>query len=267
MNHHLDRVEAQLRNLFEEKLLRVFTGGHPQHSLIADLIDAMRTNIQITPDSENLAPDQFQIHVSPDNFPGWKSNQPILDQMAESLFIIGKEEGLTFNRPPAISIHSDLSEEKLHYAITVSISDFSKPLTDTAAMTQPIENESQQLIPQDAYFVIGGTTHFPLLKPIINIGRHSDNDLTLEDLHISRHHAQLRVIRNQHVIFDVGSTGGIFLNGQQVSQATLHSGDVIRIGMINLIYIHDTTASHATTALTLDIEDNSSGETLREPSE
>lgn len=254
MTHQLDRIEAQLRNLFEEKLLRVFTGGHPQHSLIADLVAAMRTNIHLSSDGKNLAPDQYHIHVSPGNFAGWKLNQPILDQMAESLFTIGREEGLTFNETPSIATHPDLGEENQLYTITSATSDFGGLLTDTAAMTQPMEGESQQLIPQDAYFVVGGTTHYPLLKPIINIGRHSDNDLTLEDLHVSRHHAQLRVIRNQHVIFDVGSTGGVFLNGQPISQATLHSGDVIRIGSLNLIYIHNTTASHETTVLKLDAD-------------
>jgi len=264
MNHHLDRIETHLRNLFEEKLLKIFTGNQPHHTLIEDLVDAMRANILPTESGNPLAPDQYTIHISSENLAEWQSNQGILDQMAESLFALGKRESLIFSRPPAIIFQPDLAENSQQYAISAQISDPERHMPDTASMTQPIENESQPALPQDAYFVIGGTTNFQLTKPVTNIGRHSDNDLALEDLHVSRHHAQLRVIRNHHVIFDVGSTGGVFLNGQQVSQATLHSGDVIRIGTVNLIYIHDTTASHPTTVLSLEDPDADSSNSQKD---
>jgi len=74
------------------------------------------------------------------------------------------------------------------------------------------------------------------------------------DPHISRHHAQLRVINQQYVLFDVGSTGGVFLNDRKVSQSRLYSGDVIRLGTSNLIYVQETLAEDPTTALPIDDE-------------
>jgi pSer/pThr/pTyr-binding forkhead associated (FHA) protein len=76
----------------------------------------------------------------------------------------------------------------------------------------------------------------------------------MEDQYISRHHVQLRAINQRYVIFDVGSTGGILLNGKPITQATLHPGDVIRIGMTHLIYVQDTTGDLPTSALSLDTE-------------
>jgi pSer/pThr/pTyr-binding forkhead associated (FHA) protein len=118
----------------------------------------------------------------------------------------------------------------------------------------------QPKIPQNAFLVIAGKTNFPLTKAVVNIGRHSDNDLILEDQYISRHHAQLRAIDNRYVIFDVGSTGGIFLNNKQISRATLHPGDVLRIGMVNLIYSQDTTAEQPTSAVPVETDDQPFGD-------
>lgn len=77
----------------------------------------------------------------------------------------------------------------------------------------------------------------------------------LDDLYVSRHHAQIRAINKHYVVFDVGSTGGILLNGKKVSQATLRPGDVLKIGTINLIYIEDVTSEQATTAVLIEPED------------
>ena len=51
--------------------------------------------------------------------------------------------------------------------------------------------------------LLRGNPH-PLIKPVVNIGRHSESDLVIEDLHVSRHHAQLRAISQHYVIFDTG---------------------------------------------------------------
>ncbi|MBP8857500.1 MAG: FHA domain-containing protein, partial [Anaerolineaceae bacterium] len=72
--------------------------------------------------------------------------------------------------------------------------------------------------------------------PVINIGRREDNHLVIEDLRISRTHAQLRARMGKYVIFDLGSTGGTFVNGQRVTQAILAPGDVISLAGLTLIY-------------------------------
>ena len=65
----------------------------------------------------------------------------------------------------------------------------------------------------------------------IRIGRTPDNDITLADLDVSRHHAELR--RNpagSFEIIDLGSHRGTYVNGERITRATLTEQDIISIG-------------------------------------
>ncbi len=119
-------------------------------------------------------------------------------------------------------------------------------------MTQSEHEEIKNSLPEDAFFIVGGTRNYPLTEPVINIGRHSNNDLVLNDPHVSRHHAQLRAINKRYVIFDIGSIGGTLINDKPITQATLFNGDVVRLGMTNLIYVQANISTSPTTALATD---------------
>jgi pSer/pThr/pTyr-binding forkhead associated (FHA) protein len=75
------------------------------------------------------------------------------------------------------------------------------------------------------------TDALPLPAATIRIGRTSDNDITLPDLDVSRHHAELR--RNpdgSFEIIDLGSHGGTFVNGKRITSTMLTEQDIISIG-------------------------------------
>jgi len=227
MSNNLDRIETNLRALFEEKLIKIFTG-----------------------------PDRIMIHVPEEDLVEWQVHQDILGKIASSLHNTCLIEGFSFHKPPIIQLQAKQFIAKHQYEISSHFSDQQITLPDTAAMEQPKQIREIVELPQNASFIIGGLTNFPLKKSVMDIGRHSDCDLILDDLHVSRHHAQLRAINNQFVIFDTSSTAGVFLNGKKVSQASLQSGDVVRIGLVNLIYIQDATSANPTTALVVDLDDN-----------
>ena len=81
-----------------------------------------------------------------------------------------------------------------------------------------------------------GVRVFPLVKAIINIGRRLENHLIIEDLRVSRSHAQLRAIHGQFVLFDLSSTRGTFVNGQRITQAILYPNDTISLGGVVLTF-------------------------------
>jgi pSer/pThr/pTyr-binding forkhead associated (FHA) protein len=91
-------------------------------------------------------------------------------------------------------------------------------------------------IPEEAFLIIDGVKVFPLNEPVINIGRRLDNTLVIDDVRVSRLHAQLRAINNRYVIFDLDSSGGTFINGRRSTQAVLYPGDVITLAGVDLIY-------------------------------
>ena len=73
----------------------------------------------------------------------------------------------------------------------------------------------------------------------VSIGRESDNDIVVQHPTVSRRHA--RVIWNarigKHLVEDLHSTNGTFVNGQRVVRPVLlRPGDIIQIGSTQLVY-------------------------------
>ena len=62
------------------------------------------------------------------------------------------------------------------------------------------------------------------------IGRSTSNHLALQSAEVSREHAVITSNDGQFTIEDRKSRAGTFLNGQQISEHTLASGDCIRVG-------------------------------------
>ena len=76
---------------------------------------------------------------------------------------------------------------------------------------------------------------FNIDKDKIAIGRHSSNDIHINNFAVSRQHA--RIIRNQgnYLIEDLKSTNGIYLNKVRIISRYLKDGDVINIGKHTLV--------------------------------
>jgi len=62
------------------------------------------------------------------------------------------------------------------------------------------------------------------------IGRSRNNDLVLDNPHISSSHAQLSWNKNQWILSDRDSTNGTFINGQRIKEQTIATDDVITFG-------------------------------------
>ncbi|MFJ1606321.1 FHA domain-containing protein [Streptomyces sp. NPDC088253] len=75
------------------------------------------------------------------------------------------------------------------------------------------------------------TTVRPLPTRTVRIGRGADNDLVIDDLVVSRRHAELLAHPDRtYEILDLGSHNGTFLNGQPVTRAAVTAGDIVGIG-------------------------------------
>jgi eukaryotic-like serine/threonine-protein kinase len=79
-----------------------------------------------------------------------------------------------------------------------------------------------------------------LTDAVVTIGRKADNDLVIDNLAVSSHHARIARLDDGFVIQDTDSTNGIFLNGEKVAQHALKYGDQIMIGKHVVVFQDDT---------------------------
>ncbi|MER7958947.1 FHA domain-containing protein [Streptomyces sp. NPDC096030] len=71
----------------------------------------------------------------------------------------------------------------------------------------------------------------PLPTRTVRIGRAPDNDLVVDDLVVSRHHAELKARGDgTYWIQDLGSHNGTFLNGRPVAEARVTPDDIVGVG-------------------------------------
>ena len=64
----------------------------------------------------------------------------------------------------------------------------------------------------------------------VGIGRQSDNELVISDPGVSRHHAEVVVVADDHIVRDLGSTNGTSVNGDKITEHRLQEGDRITLG-------------------------------------
>ena len=75
---------------------------------------------------------------------------------------------------------------------------------------------------------------FPAGRVIV--GRSSDNEIYIKSKFVSRHHAQLVSDDDGCLIEDLNSTNGVFLGEKQVKKYRLRDGDVVSLGVHELVY-------------------------------
>ena len=67
-------------------------------------------------------------------------------------------------------------------------------------------------------------------KPILLFGRHAECDVQLNSKKVSRRHCCLAQVNDYLVIRDLGSTNGVKINGQRLTEGRLRPGDELEIG-------------------------------------
>ena len=78
---------------------------------------------------------------------------------------------------------------------------------------------------------------FPLAKDRILLGRALSSDIAIEDLNVSRTHAEIRQeAANAWSIADLGSTNGTLVNGRHIASVMLQEGDRVTVGTTTFLF-------------------------------
>jgi pSer/pThr/pTyr-binding forkhead associated (FHA) protein len=68
-------------------------------------------------------------------------------------------------------------------------------------------------------------------------GRHPESDIFLDDITVSRRHAEFTTGEGGTTVRDVGSLNGTYVNRERIDDAVLASGDEVQIGKFKLLYL------------------------------
>lgn len=80
-------------------------------------------------------------------------------------------------------------------------------------------------------------SRYELRGDVVTAGRHPDSDIFLDDVSVSRRHAEFRRSGGGFEVVDVGSLNGTYVNREPIESSPLAGGDEIQIGKFRLVYL------------------------------
>ncbi len=80
-------------------------------------------------------------------------------------------------------------------------------------------------------------SRFLLDQDTTTAGRHPDSDIFLDDVTVSRRHAEFRRTGADFSVFDVGSLNGTYVNRERIEGVALTGGDEVQIGKFRLVFL------------------------------
>lgn len=116
---------------------------------------------------------------------------------------------------------------------------------------EKLENSGQQLNPVDAAAVDalpaghallvvqrgpGSGSRFLLDSDVVSAGRHPDSEIFLDDVTVSRRHAEFHRTADGFTVSDVGSLNGTYVNRDRIDRVQLNDGDEVQIGKYRLVF-------------------------------
>ena len=80
-------------------------------------------------------------------------------------------------------------------------------------------------------------SRFLLDRAVTSAGRHPDSDIFLDDVTVSRRHAEVTLDGRQYVLSDVGSLNGTYVDGERIESEVLREGAQIQVGKFRLVFV------------------------------
>jgi pSer/pThr/pTyr-binding forkhead associated (FHA) protein len=79
-------------------------------------------------------------------------------------------------------------------------------------------------------------SRFLLDTDMVTAGRHPESEIFLDDVTVSRRHAEFRRTPEGFRVLDVGSLNGTYVNRDRIDDVVLQGGDEVQIGKFRLVF-------------------------------
>jgi pSer/pThr/pTyr-binding forkhead associated (FHA) protein len=249
--NRIDQFENIAERLVEGTFARLFAPRLSPPKVAAHLERAIEEHQICVPGKAAQAPTHYWIYLNPRDYDalttsgsagreGAEAEQALARQIIELI----SQADLALEASPVVHVRPDEGVPPRDVRVEAR---WVRPEPDEVETTREMTRQNQpgddETAPQGPsgrpFLIVEGNRHVSLTKPVVTVGRALDNDVIIEDPRISRHHAQLRQRYGHYVLYDLDSTSGTSINGYPVEECMLHSGDVISLAGVELIYGED----------------------------
>jgi pSer/pThr/pTyr-binding forkhead associated (FHA) protein len=79
-------------------------------------------------------------------------------------------------------------------------------------------------------------SRFTLDEQVTRLGRHPDSEISLDDITVSRRHAEIQRTDDGYIASDAGSLNGTYVNQERIDRMLLRHGDELQIGKFRLVF-------------------------------
>jgi len=245
--NQIARFETLAERLVEGTFARLFAGRLSPLEVATHLTRAMEDHQVLSPDGTSQAPTHYWVYLHPDDNDALAIEQPALEvELAHHVTELAAQADLALDVAPAVHILPNEGvgprEVRVEARWMPEGTDKVAEVESTREMMaseEEAESAATVMPPGRPFLILEGKRHVNLLQPVVSIGRALDNTIIIEDPRVSRHHAQLRQRYGRYVLYDVGSSSGTKINGYPVEECVLHSGDVISLADVQIIYGED----------------------------
>ena len=114
------------------------------------------------------------------------------------------------------------------------------PLQEAAGSDDDVEVPVGDIDPESAVLIVRAGAQagarFVLNDGVTSLGRHPDSDISLDDITVSRRHAEIERSPDGYVVSDSGSLNGTYVNQERVDSGVVHHGDELQIGKFRLVF-------------------------------
>jgi hypothetical protein len=232
----LSRLEARIEALVEGAFSQLFGRHHgPDISFsLTRAVDETAQSLQLR-SRQQQRQITFVVSVPPDALASLFGREPTIEALlTEYVRAYAAQHDLHFEHAPDVRLRQD---GQLLPGDVMVRAEFSPSHRETSALERVTPAASEP--PPNAHLLFSNGRMIMLSGELITVGRSGDNHIVLDDPHLSRHHAQLRLRYGSYTLFDTGSTGGTFVNERRIREHMIRSGDSIRFGMTSAIYLDD----------------------------
>lgn len=235
MKSPLDKLELRFRDLFEGRpSIRDWLEDRPD--VLRLLLNEVDSYLRSPSLKNETIPGHFVFYLSEDDLASLGDITELEVLVSEVMVSLGTEYGIGFPYNPRVkfvqrkSLNAGEVEIKSVHASESSDStgSFTAPSSIVKTLETDVDKKATLLLADESVICLSGS--------VTNLGRKSNNHIVFDDLRVSRNHAQIRHIANDYVLFDTGSSGGTFVNGERINQCKLVSGDVISLAGVKLIF-------------------------------